>query len=263
MRRRYLLGIASLLPLAWLGFRFVGGRASRTWSPGRNHERAVELDRLASGIHSVADARLYVDYVTAIFADKLPRTWRTKALRQRIARCEYAAVSDPQKGIAEQRLAAAWNLYAESIGVPDALRVTSAEVHDLRDAFLTTARLTEPRAHRNFWAVGSIYSTRADGSLAPACRPVEAIRILWDFANMPDNLLGARERVRKGVLSEEFRAALGRPASSGKGSSRFEVRSGPVDPVRLATRQYIAEHGESAWRGLVVTMVGSLLAGTG
>ena len=72
MQRRYLLSMASLLPLAWLTSRFVGGRASLTWSPDRVRGLALELDRLASGIHSVADAQRYVDYVAGIFADTLP-----------------------------------------------------------------------------------------------------------------------------------------------------------------------------------------------
>ena len=262
MQRRYLLLMASLLPMAWLSSRFVGGRAPRTWPPDRGPKLAVELDRLASGIHKVADAQRYVDFVTAIFADTLPRTWRTKALRQRIAQCEYSAVTDPRMGIPEQRLAEAWNVYAATIGAPDALRATAAEVHNLRDAFLTVARLSKHRPYRNFWTVASIYSTQADGSLAPACRPVEAIRILWDFANHPDNLQGARERVRRGLLaSEEFREALKKPAAAWKGAGRVEVRAWPVDPVRLATQRYIADHGESAWRSLVVTMLGNLLTG--
>ncbi len=262
MRRRYLLLLASLLPLAWLGSRFVGRRTLLARSSERVREDALELDRLASGIHTAADARRYVDFVVTIFADKLPRAWRTNFLRRGIAQFEYVAVTDPQRGIPEQRVADAWNMYARSIGAPEASRVSAAEVHHLRDAFVTTARLSEHREYKNIWTVASIYSTQADGSLAPACRPVEAIRILWDLANMPGNLQGAREWVRKGLLvSEEFRGALERPAAAWKGAGRLEVRTRPVDPVRLAARQYIAEHGEGAWRGTVAAMLGDLFCG--
>ena len=166
------------------------------------------------------------------------------------------------KGIPEQRLVDAWNLYAATIGAPGASQASSAEVHNLRDAFLTMARLSEHREYKNFWAVASIYSTQADGSLAPACRPIEAIRILWDFANKPDNLLGARERVQKGMrASDEFREALEKPAASRISAGRVEARVRPFTPVELAASQYIAEHGLGAWQRLVVSLLDNLLTG--
>jgi hypothetical protein len=98
-----------------------------------------------------------------------------------------------------------------------------------------------------------------DGTLAPGCRVVESLRILWDLANMPDNLRGARERVSKGVLtSEVFKHAQQRPPSS-------SVRGGYLiarvkdNPVEAAERQYINDHDITAFSNTVETMLNSLL----
>ena len=261
MRHRYLLMAALMLPLGLLVRRFLHGVSRRHPSHHWAREQAVTLDRLASGIRTAADARRYVEFVATIFVDQLPRTWATKALRERVAQSELAAVGDPRKGISEQRVADVWNAYAAAIQAPEESRVSAAEVHSLRDSFFTLARIFWNREHRTIWTVPSLYATQADGSLAPGCRPVEAIRILRDFANKPDNLRGARERVRRGLLaSEEFAEELKRPASSWKGSARLEVRSRPIDPIRLAAQQYIAEHGVNAWRSAVARMLEALLA---
>ncbi len=258
MKRRSLLFLAPLAPVALFASRFLGAPKRRVLLSNDVRDQAVQLNQLASGIRTSADAKRLVDFVVTIFAEDLPPALITRSLCNRIAQSEYVAVTDPSKGIPEQHLAGAWNTYVNTVQAPYVCRVSSAEIHNLRDSFLTIARLTWARNNRNIWNVPSIYATQMDGSLASACRAVEAMRILWDLANMPENLRSARDRVQKGILvSEQIRQQQQDPTSSSADLIRFKVWN--ENPIESAAKLYVSEHGITAFSGVVDTMLNSLL----
>ena len=250
MRQRSFLSLLTEL--------FGGVPAQPTLQPRSAGELAVELDRLAGGIHTLVDARALVDFVVARFAPTPAQGWGSHAWLDRLARAEFVAVSDSGGLIPEERVARAWNGYIRTIGAPDTSQVTVEEVHSLRDGLFTTARIFGERRSANPWTVTSIYATTAEGGLAPGCRVVESARLLWDMANMPENLTGARERVGNGiVLSEQLRHTV----ASSAGGSRCVVGSvRGEDPVRKATREYIRDKGQRALNRAIRAMMDQTLA---
>lgn len=220
----------------------------------RNRQTAIEINDLAAGIHSEADAKALVDKIAEVFADSLPPSWMTFGIRQRLARAEYDAVSDSSRLIPEQRIADVWNEYVREIGAPDEALVTVAELHNLRDADFAAAQLLWTRS-QSIWAVSSIYAVRPDGKLAEGCRLIETLRILYDLDMRFDNLRGARERVRKGILySEQLKQRRENAPPQQKASLRMEGHlEGHVfsNPVRLAEQRYVQQHGPDVLNGVV------------
>jgi hypothetical protein len=260
MQRRYLLLTAPLVPLALFASRLFGVRTSRTLSPADLRLQGLQLDQLASGIHTPEDARRLVDFVAGVFADSLPSAWATRSVRNLTAQAEYLAVTNPERRISEQRIAASWNTYVTTIGVPETSRVNAAEIHNLRDGLFTSARIFWGLDRRNIWAVPSIYAMHPDGSLAPGCRAMESVRILWDLANMPDNLQEARERVQQGLLiSDQFRRELDQPSTVSMNSGRVVARV-TRNPVAIATSEFIDTNGAKAFGNTVATMLNNLLS---
>jgi hypothetical protein len=255
MQRRTLLRLGVFSPVAVFTSRYLGALPSKTTASIDYRERAQELNRLAANVRTPDDARRLVDFIADLFADTIPHGWLNGSLLERIAQAEFSAATDEQKLIPEQRIAAAWNGFADTLHTPDDCRITSAEVYYLRDGFWAGARAMWDRSPGNFWAVPSIYATRPDGGLAAGSRAIEAIRVLWDLANQPDNLKGARDRVAKGELfSDVLRQEQRRPpATSAMGS--YVVARAYVNPVWAAQRQYIQENGMRAFRNSVVMML--------
>src|SRR6266704_3044990 len=104
----------------------------------RHRQAAIRMNELAAHINSEADARAFVDAVADMFADNLPPAWATRGIRERIARAEYEAVSNPLRQIPEQRIADVWNKYVREIGASEETLVTTAEIHSMRDASIPT-----------------------------------------------------------------------------------------------------------------------------
>jgi len=260
MKRRSLLLLGFLSPIALYTSRFLGARAVKAQAPIDGRKQAEELNQLASTIETPADARRFVDFLADIFSRDAPSGWTRNSLRNLIAQAEFAAVSDPQKTIPKARLAEAWNRYVDTLQAPGDQKVTAEELHNLRDAIWTSARLAWKGNRGNFWAVPSIYATLPDGDLAPGCRAVESIRLLWDLANMPDNLKGARDRVSKGQLSSDiFRKELQSPQLTLTGA-RMSFSEGKVNPVWLAQRNYAQAKGKKAFNQAVVAMLTKTLS---
>jgi hypothetical protein len=260
MQRRSLLLLTPLLPLSFFVSRYFKVWTSTLRQPIDYREQAQRLNQLASGIQTPADARTFVDFLANIFSEQLPPSSVSSTMREKVAQAEFASVSNPQKLIPEWRVVEAWNIYAQTIQAPRECQVTDAEVHNLRDAFLTTARLSWERGSRNIWSVPAIYATRADGGIAAGCRAIEAIRVFWDLANMPDNLASTRVRVTQGVLTSDlFRKALEHPSTM---SHRGHVSIGPatLNPVEIAEREYIAKNGVKTFGKALDTMLDQALA---
>lgn len=243
MKRRSLLLQTSMFPLGLFVSRYLKALAPKARLPMDYREKAERLSQLAAGIHTEADARLFVDFVADLFSDQLPPAAVSDSMRERVAQAEFAAVSDPQRLIPELRVAEAWNTYAQTMLAPPECQVTAAEVHNLRDAFFTTARLFWEGGSRNIWSVPAIYATQSDGSLASGCRAIEATRILWDLANMPGNLASARVQVNQGVLTSDLvRQAQERPKTTTP-RSYVSARVAPLNPVAIAEQRFIAKNG--------------------
>lgn len=261
MQRRSLLVLGALVPVAFLTARYLKSRPVRTSLAIDYRQQALRLNDLAANLATPDDALRLVDFVADMFLDKLPSALSRKSFRKRVAQAEFAAVSDATRLIPEERIAAAWNAFAATIGAPQQFQVTEAEVHYHRDSLWTSARLLWSRGRENLWAVPTIYATRSDGSPARGCRPLEAFRILWDFANMPGNLMGTREQVAKGELFSE--TVLKPPAAasaSSVGGSYVTFKVSPPDPMALAQRQFVADKGTRALNAAVVRMLERTLA---
>lgn len=260
MQRRRLLLLISLVPAGHLLSRYLKALAApKPQTLVDYREQALRLNQLAGGIQTVADAREFVDFVAGIFSRDLLPALFSRRMRERIVEAEFAAATDPHKLIPEERIAEAWNTYVQTIGAPLDRRVTTAEVHNLRDSFFSTANLSWARGEHTIWTVPAIYATRDGGAMAEGCRAMESIRIFWDLANMPENLLSARTRVRQGVLvSDLLRQVQESPSMGTRGSSvLFSITSS--NPVEVAEREYIAKNGIRALGKAVNVMLDDAL----
>ncbi len=205
-----------------------------------HRQAAIQINDLAGHIHSEAEARQIADAIAKMFDEYLPLPWATRSLRNRIARAEYDAVSDPSQLIPEQRIADVWNEYVREIGAPDEALVTSAEIHSLRDGDYATAQVMWTRGGQSIWAIPSIYAVGPDNKVTNGCRAFEALRVVYDLSNMFWNVRAARERLQKGIVASDL---IDQSKSwTGKVTARLEP--GPIDnPIRPAEARYIREQG--------------------
>jgi hypothetical protein len=236
---------AALMPISLLCAQHsTAGNPQMNSAYEIHRQRAVQMNELAGKIQSPGDSRRLVDMIAEMFADELPPAWGTRTIRDRVAHAEYESATDPARLVPEQRIVDAWNKYVEEIGAPQETRVSVAEIHNLRDGHYATARLLWSRGSQTVWTMPNIYAVGPNEKVADGCRAVEALRVVWDLANIFDNLRGARERVPKGVMvSDMVKQQLEAPAS-GQTRSEARVEAGKVDnPVRVAEMRYIREHG--------------------
>jgi hypothetical protein len=261
MQRRRLLLLVPLVTQEFFVSRYLRALVPKRSQPVVDYQaQALKLNQLATNIRTIVDARMLVDFITSIFSDHLQPAWSDSRIRGQIAEAEFAAVSEPNRLIPEHRLAETWNNYAQTIQAPLSCQVTAAEIHNLRDSLFTSARLLWGKGSRNIWSAPSIYATQADGSMATGCRAIESIRILWDIANMPENLASARVRVSHGIFASElFSQALEHPSTT---THKSYVTSGPGtrNPVEVAEREYVAGKGTKAFSKALQTMLNQALA---
>src|SRR6266702_1236739 len=197
----------------------------------RHRQAAIRMNELAAHINSEADARAFVDAVADMFADNLPPAWATRGIRERIARAEYEAVSNPLR-----------------------------QIHSMRDATFAMGQVMWSRGTiQTAWTMPNIFAVGADGKVAEGCRAVEAIRVIHDLDSLFDNLRSARERLRKGIVaSDAVKRSLENTNANQKTTARLEVRidTNPLrpaemrlevridsNPLRPAEIRYVREHG--------------------
>lgn len=219
-----------------------------------DRQAAIRLNELAGHIHSLADARKFVDSIAAIFAHELPPEWATRSLRERIARAEYESATDPSKLVSEQRVADAWDNYVQQIGAPETLLVNEAEIHNLRDARYASSRFLWTRVDQSIWTMPNLYAVGPDGKVAHGCRAVEALQMIWELANHPETISGARERVQEGIV---FSDSLNH--APGKTKSSITAGVAPGNPVKAAERRYADEYGAVALTLAVQQLISNLL----
>jgi len=217
----------------------------------RHRQAANQINDLAERIHSEADAVAFVDKIAEFFADTLPPIWVTHSVRQQVAHAEFEAVSNPSRLIPEQRIADVWNRYVREIGASEEALVTAAEIHNLRDADFAVSQLWWSQTNRTIWTMPNVYAVGSDGKVAEGCRAVETLRVLYDLDKLFDNLRGARERVRKGVLlSDEIGKSLDNRAPKQKTTARLEAHV-DTNPLRPAEYRYMQEHGPYILSGVM------------
>ncbi|PYU34896.1 MAG: hypothetical protein DMG28_04530 [Acidobacteria bacterium] len=214
----------------------------------RHRQAVVQLNELAGRIHSEADALAFVDGIADIFADSLPAAWAGPSIRQRVAHAEYEAISDPLRLIPEQRIADVWNEYVREIGAPEEAVVNAAEIHSMRDADYASGQAMWTRGmNESIWTMPNFYATGPDGKISDGCRAIEALRVIYDLDRTFDNLRGARDRLRKGIVaSDEIKKHLKNADPNQKTGFRVLVRAElreSTNPLRPAEYRYMREHG--------------------
>jgi hypothetical protein len=225
-------------------------------------QASIHANELAGNIHSEADARAFVDAVAEQLTGHRYLFWTALGIRHRIARAEYATVSDPSRLIPEKLIVDVWNEYAREIDAPEESLVTVAELHNLRDGMYYSNRVLWKKQHESFWTMPDVHAVDEDGKVANGCRAVETLKIIYNLHEFYQNLLSARERVQKGVLVSDLAAQRQREqsaASQPKPVARAQLRAvANQNPVRLAANRYQQEHGEDAYQQLLKRLFNEL-----
>jgi hypothetical protein len=217
----------------------------------QHKQAAIRINDLAGRVHTEADATAFVSEIAILFARELPPVWEQDSVRHRISHAEYKSLSDSASLIPEQRVVDVWNEYVREIGAPDEAIVTVAEIHNMRDAEFVVAQKMWARGIQTVWTMPNVFALGPDGKVAEGCRAVEAVRVFHDLDAMFQNLRGARDRVKKGiVVSDEPKNHVEGGNSRPRTTARLEVRS-DSNPVRLAEQHYLQEHGSWAYQQLL------------
>jgi hypothetical protein len=224
-------------------------------------QAALHVNDLAGNLHSEADAQAFVDAVAERFTDSLLQSWMTRSVRLRVAHAEYEAVSNPAMLIPEQRIANVWNEYVRELDAPEETLITATELHSLRDAAYTMNRRMwkNERFPQSLWTMPDVYAVDAEGRVAGGCRAVEALKILHDMSFSFQSVIGARERVKKGILASDEARHWRQDAAPHPQPARAEVRAtGNENPVRLAEYHYMQAHGERDYQRLLERLFAEL-----
>jgi len=171
-------------------------------------------------------------------------------MRRRVARAEFAAVSDPANLIPEQRVVDVWNEYVREIGAPEDALVTVAEVHNLRDGMYTGSQRMWGFG-QSLWIIPGIYALDSNGKVAAGCRAIEALKVLHDMENSFISVKSARERVQKGVLVSDL-LRQPQPEAAQPISTVVSLAQSPeLDLISACARRYSEEHGQKAYKELM------------
>jgi hypothetical protein len=223
----------------------------------RHKQAAIRINELAKRIHSEADASAFVAEIAGVFAKELPAAWATSGIRQRVAHAEYEATSDPAKFISEQRIVDVWNQYVQEIAAPDEAIISTAEIHNMRDAEFTVAQLMWARGNQTVWTMPNVYAIRPDGKVADGCRAAETVRVIYDLNDF-HNLRGARDRLGRGIVpSEEAKKRMEVLNLHSQRTARLEVHV-DTNPIRLAEQRYLRDHGSEAYGQLLMRLFDEL-----
>lgn len=221
---------------------------------------AIQMNTLAGNLRTPDDAHTLARLFTEEFSIELPGKLTDRRFLDHLAGAELNAARDPAHGISEEQVAAAWNTYLGEIGAPPETRVTPAEIHSLRDGHYAASRYFFWRpGMENIWSMPALYNTQPDGSLAPNCRPLEALVTLWGIDAIYENLSAARYRIRRGiVLSEQYKHL--KPAPAHRRAS-VSVSVSPPNPVAQAEYLYAQQHGNRQLRAAKERLAEDILAG--
>lgn len=145
-----------------------------------------QIDELGDPAHiqTKADARAYIE--------ALVKRWGAHEtnypdLTDRLARAEYAAVRNPERLIPESQVAKTFNRLMDEWGMPLWTRISVPELHAFRINYALTVY---PRS----------VARLPDESIAPSCRPTEALFLL----HMLDFTEGIPPDIREEVRESNF-----------------------------------------------------------
>jgi hypothetical protein len=227
-------------------------------------QQAERIDVLAGAIHSEEDARAFVDEMGKAFAEELPYDL-TAPLRARVAKAEYAAVTDGSKLIPEQRVVEAWNRWVTDINAPAEARMTVAEFHLLRENRRLSSTDTWSHEYRSLWNLSNIYALKPNGRVADSCRPVEALLLLHQIDSMFQNVIYARDFIASGKTID---AVLQKRAEAQKSGARptarivftsFSQQNPVISQLRRAEEDYFEKHGYIGTSDRVLQLVSEIL----
>jgi hypothetical protein len=214
-------------------------------------QAAIRINDLAGRIHSESDASAVVSEIAGLFVKELPPAWASGGVRQRVAHAEYETAHNPATLIPEQRIVDVWNQYVREIGAPDEAIVSVAEIHNMRDGAYTVAQLMLGAGKSNDLTMPTVYALGSDGKVADGCRAIEAVRLIHDLDDLFQNLRGARDRLRRGIVpSEEIRKRAVEPSPQPRSTARLEAHA-DTNPIRPAEQRYVQEHGSIAYDQLL------------
>jgi len=146
-------------------------------------DRQVDELGTSGHIRTEADARAYVKALVERW-DPRETSPHLAEFEERLAQAEYLAVRDSKKLIPESQVAKTFNRLMDEWEMPSWTRVSMPELNAFRTAYASTVY---PRS----------VARLADGSIAPGCRPTEALFLvhILDFTGgIPPNI---REQVRE------------------------------------------------------------------
>ena len=217
----------------------------------RHKQAAIRINDLTGRIQSEADASTVVSEIAGLFPRELLPAWASGSIRQRVAHAEYETARNPARLIPEERIVDVWNQYVKEIGAPDEAIVSVAEIHNMRDGSFTVAQLMWARGHQTIWTMPNVFALGPDGKVADGCRALEALRVIHDLDGLFQNLRGARDRLRSGiVLSDEIKKRVAGSTQQVKGSLLLAAHADD-NPVRSAEHTYVQEHGPIAYDQLL------------
>ncbi|MGD1082960.1 MAG: hypothetical protein ABR881_31990 [Candidatus Sulfotelmatobacter sp.] len=216
----------------------------------RHRQAAIRINDLAAQVQSEADAEAIVEEIAALFSKEMPSAWLASGINQRVAKAEYQSARGPANRIPEQRIVDVWNQYVREIGAPEEALVTTAEIHNMRDAERTVAQHLWARGYQTIWTMPNVFALGPDGKVADGCRAIEAIRVIYDLDRF-QNLRSARDRARRGVLaSEQVKNRVAGSTQQVKGSLLLAAHADD-NPVRSAERRCVQEHGSLSYDQLL------------
>src|SRR6266853_3591275 len=145
-----------------------------------------QIDELGdpSHIQTEADARAYIEALVKRWG---PRETTYPDLTDRLARAEYAAARNPERLIPESQIAETFNRLMDEWEMPSWTRISVPELHAFRIRYALTVY---PRS----------VARLPDESIAPSCRPTEALFLL----HMLDSNEGIASYIRDSVRESHF-----------------------------------------------------------
>jgi len=157
-----LLGIIVLVAVPYLNYLVYPGSRFTVKDASAIIREDRQVDELGSHIRTEADAKAYVEALMKRWA---PRETIPTEYEERLARAEYAAVHNPEKLIPESQVANAFTRLMDKWGMPAWTHVSVPELHALRVSYASTVYpKSVPRL--------------PDETIAPSCRPTEALFLL-------------------------------------------------------------------------------------
>ncbi len=138
-------------------------------------------------IRTEADARAYIEALVKRWRPSEKDLPGVTQFEDRLAHAEYDAIHDPQRRIPESLVAKIFNGLVDQWGTPASSRISLEELHAFRIVY---SSLLYPRSVLRL----------PDGSIAPDCRPSEAL-LLLDLLNFNG---GVQPWLRKDVRARHW-----------------------------------------------------------